>query len=157
MLFTSAFTVNRWRLTIGNKTSDKLSERSDRARERGRAQSKMEVKQACGRSSFTLPPEAYSENTHNDVSHVTVMMLSLYARRRLASESRTRNSASRDFILIFGYREIASRSKELARIFLQFLTLIRITKKEAGLRKIIAIAIKIHYCRLTVRKIFLNM
>lgn len=32
MLFTGAFTVNRWRLTIGSKTGDKLSESSDRLR-----------------------------------------------------------------------------------------------------------------------------
>lgn len=67
MLFTDAFTVNCWRLTIGSKTNDKLSAslaRGDRARALARSrrcsQSKMEVKQAEaaeeeGTTRFTVP------------------------------------------------------------------------------------------------------
>jgi len=100
MLFIGAFTVNHRCLTIGNKASDKLSERGDRTRasERGRAQSKMEVKQAGG--SFTLPGGA-CWNTHDDVACMTVMMLSLYA------YVDSRAHASLQIAILFWYSLIA--------------------------------------------------
>lgn len=106
MLFTGAFIINCWCLTIGNKTSDKLSER---ARWQGARERKLESnKRREGKIVFChRSPEAHPENTHDDVSCVTVMMLSFYANVGVASTCKPTIS------FWFGYHKIISQSKEL--------------------------------------------
>lgn len=74
----------------------------------------MEVKQAGdrgrgGRRRILRSPEAHSENTHDDVSYVTVMVFSLYASlgarvRDLLGAGVHRERANRDLALTCGYR-----------------------------------------------------
>lgn len=99
------------------------------------AQSKMEVKQVEG-DHLLRSPEAHPENTHDDVSCVTVMMLSFYVNVGVAS---TFKPTSYDFILIWFTKQ---RTHKSSRLSLK-LTLKRLKTE----KKIVAIITKVHYCR----------
>jgi len=106
------------------------------------AQSKMEVKQAEG-DHLLRSLEAHPENTHDDVSCVTVMILSFYVNVGIAS---TFKLMSYDFILIWLSQNYITkqRTHKSSRLTLSLKLMIKRLKAEKNCYNCI---VEVYYCR----------